>query len=1295
MKISKVNHRRTAVAVNKVTKSADGILYTAPAKTGWDGKPHAVEKAEDVVGKLVKNSSRLYSPFNSGKIQIRGKDLGDEAKRLKNCYSSFVKNYGAAVDDEKKQFRPDAKYSSDTRVRMSISSPDKVQTVIDAVVDSILRKSLKRNVVVKTADGKEKTAALPDLVKKSIKIYCLDRPRRLQPEEMAEMYALFSYIVEDRDKNKQSKQIVKSIENQNTKVMVAETDGDKLLQLSVADSRKKPVWDFVVEYANADSGRQQEMLLTIRKWIVLFVCGSDVYQQIAQRQDLDLWSFEEYGIPEEQLFVSLENCCSDKSEEIPPEEIRRQNMEHYREAVKTVDSEDSRFWFQHFENAVETLFSQKRKRKVDRAQSVSLCEYLWKDFFSYAATKYIDLGKGVYHFAMADKLGSVQKNVSTTPVDFGVVSARYNRGISSFDYERIKAEEELDRNVATYATFAANTFAKAVVQEAYITQKDQNSDVLQYRADDFQKSDVVREDAGKRLLQYWGGQSRFAAEEQNFPVGETCAAVRDHLAAIRNSSVHYTAKAVRSAVDGESFIKTLFEKDFVEMKNVYAAKYYSNNVWMFYKVADISRLMSFLYQENAEVREAQIPAFNSVIKRKDMAGMIEKVIKKNFVNKIREPEEKEKYRASLYFVFKEIYYHAFILQPSMKDHFIGYIKKQEEELKKINEKQRNDPQRNDSQKAAMKNFADRILAVNTDKMTFGELCQTVMTDYNQQNQNQKSIESRERQEQNKKNGMGGSYKHFPLLLHQILGELFLEYLKKEENFAFLREPEMTGREIELESFQTQIGELQLYTSVKDTVEKDSSLLNWYVLAHFLMPKQLNHLIGDLKNYIQFTSSIDKRAKSVGNNAASDTQQKAERYRNVVRILDFSLQYVGRVSNTITDYFADEDEYARFLAQFVNIGEGTTQNADQVTAQMLKDFCRKTVRAGKEVQPVGLYCDEANPIMNRNIAYAKMYCNDTILSGIYQKIEIQDIQKYYSKKMDLQPVFESGVCKNEAQQQSLCEFQKQKNHIELTELSIYTDLLNDFMAQLISWAYLRERDLMYFQLGIHYIRLFYNSEPSKPQYMELHGDTVNIGKGALLYQIAAMYTHDLPMYAVDADGTAIAAEKQGSAGSSIKAFVKEYCKEDMQTAPTYNRGLELFEDVAQHDKISRFRNDIAHMRYLSATDQSIMELVSEIYRSFFIYDTKLKKSVSFVFKNILMRYGVIADLDFTHASGKPGEEQGKETTLISIAKSELKSDQYTYKVPDKNGKTVEVLVDVRNENFRKQLLKLLEYKKVSK
>mgnify|MGYP006940573568 CR=1 FL=1 len=39
-----------------------------------------------------------------------------------------------------------------------------------------------------------------------------------------------------------------------------------------------------------------------------------------------------------------------------------------------------------------------------------------------------------------------------------LVEKMKEKGITSFDYERIKAEEELDRNIATYVTFAADIF---------------------------------------------------------------------------------------------------------------------------------------------------------------------------------------------------------------------------------------------------------------------------------------------------------------------------------------------------------------------------------------------------------------------------------------------------------------------------------------------------------------------------------------------------------------------------------------------------------------------------------------------------------------------------------------------------------------------------------------------------------------------------------------------------------------------------------------------------------------------
>lgn len=217
-------------------------------------------------------------------------------------------------------------------------------------------------------------------------------------------------------------------------------------------------------------------------------------------------------------------------------------------------------------------------------------------------------------------------------------------------------------------------------------------------------------------------------------------------------------------------------------------------------------------------------------------------------------------------------------------------------------------------------------------------------------------------------------------------------------------------------------------------------------------------------------------------------------------------------------------------------------------------------------------------------------------------------------------------------------------------------------------------------------MFYGTYELEEKYYKLHGENINIEKGALLYQIVAMYSHELPIYKVDESGIAILAEKQGSSGASIKSFVTEYCKEEMKKAYTYENGLELFEDVNQHDDLSKLRNDFAHMRYMSARDKSIMDIVSEIYNGFFIYDTKLKKSVSFIFKNILMRYAVDVNIEFCHKG------DNEDTNNLIRIKDEvgLYSDKYTYKVEDND--TVDI--EVRNSEFLEQLKKLLEYKKES-
>lgn len=910
---------------------------------------------------------------------------------------------------------------------------------------------------------------------------------------------------------------------------------------------------------------------------------------------------------------------------------------------------------------------------------------------SYLAAKYIDLGKGVYHFTMKDKLDMLNKNEAVTDLRFGIVSEKYEKGITSFDYERIKAEEELDRNIAAYVTFAADIFAKSVIKSDYRTKKDNNSDVLQYSDKEFRNSEVIRDNAEKNILQYWGGYSRWGIENSKLPennkvsdfgkldVSDLCIDIKKHLAGIRNSSVHYTTKIKNeSAADGSN-VKILFEKDLADINIIYADKYYSNNVWMFYSLEDINKLIAFLYKEKRVIRQVQIPSFSRILKRKAMQDVINEIFKDDFDENIVNPELKEKYRNSLYFMLKEIYYNAFIIQPELKEKFKDKIKTMKSELynklKTIDKKEYKALYcMLSNEESALKNFADRIYSVDGDNVSFADICKILMTDYNMQNQEKKNIESMEQKKKNK--GKDENYKHFPLLLHKVLKELFIEYLKQTHELEFLRNNICIKSDVTMESFESQIKGVEIYKDLKEKIDKNNSLLDWYVIAHFLMPKQLNHLIGNIKNYIQFATNIDKRAESVKNLTESGMVKRIQYYDDIVRTLEFSAQYIGKISNNINDYFNSEDEYVSFLSKYV----GFINDKSEDVLTELKDFCREKINNGSQI--IGIYYGGDNVIINRNVIYAQMYSNAEVFSNIYKKVTKNDIINYYEKQNDLKDVFKSGVCQNEDEQRSLCEFQQLKNRIELTELSTYADMVNDFMAQFVEWAYLRERDLMYFQLGIHYIRLFYSDNVLDEKYHKLSDNVIDIEEGALLYQIVAMYDYELRIFETDNSGNAKRIG-QGGPGKSIPVFLKKYCN----VTDVYECGLELFEDINQHEHIIRFRNDIAHMRYMSNQAMNIMSIVSNIYKSFFVYDTKLKKSISLVFKNILMRYGVIADLVFSYNNKNQSIKDDMDINIINI--KNLKSDKYVYKIVNEDI-VKQVEIEIRNQVFLEQLHNLLYF-----
>ena len=129
------------------------------------------------------------------------------------------------------------------------------------------------------------------------------------------------------------------------------------------------------------------------------------------------------------------------------------------------------------------------------------------------------------------------------------------------------------------------------------------------------------------------------------------------------------------------------------------------------------------------------------------------------------------------------------------------------------------------------------------------------------------------------------------------------------------------------------------------------------------------------------------------------------------------------------------------------------------------------------------------------------------------------------------------------------------------------------------------------------------------------------------------------------------------------------------------------------------------------DKSILDLYSQTYESFFTYDQKLKKSVSYVLQNILMKYFVVMDVSFDSYEEKVdtiNTHMGKKnvtrkTTRISIGAKGLTSDVFTYKLKpsekenayDNRKRPTEVMVGARDIGFLEQLKKILEYKEPDK
>ena len=161
--------------------------------------------------------------------------------------------------------------------------------------------------------------------------------------------------------------------------------------------------------------------------------------------------------------------------------------------------------------------------------------------------------------------------------------------------------------------------------------------------------------------------------------------------------------------------------------------------------------------------------------------------------------------------------------------------------------------------------------------------------------------------------------------------------------------------------------------------------------------------------------------------------------------------------------------------------------------------------------------------------------------------------------------------------------------------------------------------------------------------------VSIAKGAVLYQVVAMFDYGLPI--LFAENKEWKVESGLNGGAKERRFNLKHKKGKEGTiAKTKDYGMCLLQDINRQDntRVRDLRNKIDHLSYFRKKDQSIWELYSEFYVYAFNYSSKLRKSVLKNFENVLEKYFLeVVSLEF--------DREGKKITLGGI-----NSKEFTYK-----------------------------------
>ncbi len=1326
MKISKDNHHRMAVG-RENDSPIGGITYTTPN--------YEISEPSSILKKKDNSVKVLYNIFTPVQVGTKPKEKKPEDDYY---YEYLIKK---ANYDLKK------KYESEGKLYKEASKTLNEILFYKRVYLDKNKKEQKERCLIKKGDLERKIKEASKIdervvpkeivslaIRKSLRseaegLVCLMKNignDNIVKEDLEKIYAFYERLEADYNKIEKGKdKYIRAIKNQNLLVQpqkenedlitlpIPSDQGKKEETRNIKTDEKKGLEVFLSKFAQLDEKARTDCLRKVSRLIDVYFSAPENYEK-GNNVDLasidsscfNIWEHHEKRRITKENFVEIPEVFKESDLKTISllekkngmieltERIRNRNISCYRFAVAVQDNDDgtlffedkniNMFWIHHIENAVERILKNRLEGNMFKLQLSYLTEKVWKDVLNLISTKYIGLGKAVFNFAMDEAFLEKKE----TDIELGKISEKAINGLNSFDYEMIKARETFQRELAVNVAYAANNLSRAVLDPIKIEneiekQQKEKEAGTRKRIDEFddilllnknQIKNVYKgdnqDDLLKNILQFFGGKSKSDIEliKNNYHGADDYAVnflfdIKEQIYSLRNDSFHFRTNANGNNIGNTELIATLFKKETQKSLQSKKDKFHSNNLPMFYPDNELENVLNHIYK-NDVTRNAMVPAFNRVIVRKNLSDFISQIMEVTSIN--LEEKNREQWDSALYYLLKEIYYNDFLVSDKVNGLFLDSI----EELKGKDPKEQR----------AVDNFKNRCKEIQG---SFVDVCQQIMTDYNIQNNQKRKVRTSNDSVMDK-----AIYSHFPLLLTKTIAIAFGKYLKSEDNekvYGFIFKSPV------IKTMPTEDNFLPKWTSkayagLIERTEQKKDILRWYITGKFMSSRYLNLLAGSMRSYIQYANDIINRAKKTENSLHIDEKARLKNIEEAVKIIDICINTSGVFSNEVYDYFKDEDDYAEYLGKYVDYKKeiGLSSYAS------LQAFCQD--ENGEQIFDV--YCDAKNPKVNRNIIISKLFSPDRILEDIVDKVTEKELKDYY--KDSIATYRKNGKCNNSKEQKGLLKYQKLKNHVELRELVEYGEIANDLLGQLINWSFLRERDLLYFQLGFHYICIYNDSE--KPEaYKTIKMENGSNIKNAILYQILGMYVNGIGVYSPTNNmDRLLETNVIGSAGSKVNAFMDytgflnaQIGKDNGEKEWLYYAGMEVFENTKEHDNIIELRNYIDHFKLYSVLDRSILDLYSEIFDRFFTYDMKYQKNVINLLMNILAKYKIVAEVTVGSGNKKYGN-RGGEKQSAKIVVRELKPDQFTYKFENET-----LHIDAKDERFLNTVAKLLERKAETK